>query len=113
MKIIVENLPANITTEKLKNIFDQIGAVESVKLKTDLLTRRPSGTGYVEMLLDVDAFRAVNCLNGATMNDRKIFLTEEQPLLARAKQLLEQGIKFQVLQQNLWTVFGSGKLPSV
>ena len=96
MKIIVENLPADITTEKLKSIFDQIGAVESVKLKTDLLTRRPSGTGYVEMLLDVDAFRAVNCLNGAIiMKDRKIFLTEEQPLLARAKQLLEQGIKFQ------------------
>lgn len=97
MKIVVENLPSDITAEKLKSMFDQVGAVESVKLKTELLTRRPSGTGYVEMSLEVDAFRAVNCFNGVTMSDRRIILTEEQPLLVRAKQFLEHGIKIQGL----------------
>ena len=95
MKIVVENLPTDITTEKLKGFFDQIGAVESVTIKTGLLTRRPSGTGYVEMPLEVDAFRAVNCFNGVKMNDRTICLTEELPLLVRAKHMLEQGMKIQ------------------
>jgi cold-inducible RNA-binding protein len=98
MKIFVENLPSDITEEGLKGVFAQVGAVESVKIKTELLTGRPSGSGYVEMYLDVDAFRAVNCLNGSTMKDRRITLKEAQPLLARAKRILEQSINRQGLK---------------
>src|SRR5271169_5406422 len=99
MKIIVENLSPDITEEGLKNIFGQIGTIESVRINTDLLSRRPKGSGYVEMSLDVDAFRAINCFNGASIKNKKITLKQAQPLLEKAKQILKHAILPQV--QNL------------
>ncbi|MGE5809595.1 MAG: RNA recognition motif domain-containing protein [Nitrospirota bacterium] len=87
-KIHVENLPCDISEERLRDIFAQIGSVESVKLETDLITRRPKCAGYVEMSLDVDAFRAVNCFDGATFKDRKIHVEEAKPFYERAKEVL-------------------------
>jgi RNA recognition motif-containing protein len=86
-RIYVENLPCDISEERLKDVFAQIGSVESVKLETDLITRRPKCAGYVEMSLDVDAYRAVNCFNGATFKDRKIHVEEAKPLYAKAKEM--------------------------
>jgi cold-inducible RNA-binding protein len=91
-KIIVENLPSDITEESLNNIFSQIGAVESVRIKTDILSRRPKGSGYVEMCLDVDAFRAINCFNGASFKDKKIILKEARPLVEQARHILKHAI---------------------
>jgi RNA recognition motif-containing protein len=92
MRIIVDNLPADVTEDRLKSFFDQIGTVESVKIKTALLTRRPSGSGYVDMTLDVDAYRAINCLNNAPFKDRRISLTEAQPLFEQAKHFLKHTV---------------------
>ncbi len=89
-RIYVENLPTDISEENLKDIFTQVGAVEAVKIQTDLITRHSKGSGYVQMLLDVDAFRAVNCFNGATLKDRKICLKEAKPFHERAKDMLRR-----------------------
>ncbi|MGC1454130.1 MAG: RNA-binding protein [Nitrospirota bacterium] len=85
MKISVENLPADITEERLKDVFGQMGEVQSVKLKTGLLTWQPNGQGIVDMTLEVDAYRAINCFEGATFKDRKIHVKETYPLLEKAK----------------------------
>ncbi len=87
-RIHVENLPCDISEKRLEDIFAQIGAVESVKLETDLITRRPKCAGYVEMSLDVDAERAINCFNGATFNDRKIHVSEAKPFYEWAREIL-------------------------
>jgi RNA recognition motif-containing protein len=84
-KIYVENLPCDITEEKLKDVFSQIGAVEAVRIQTDLLTLLNRCSGVVEMSLDVDAYRAVNCFNGATFKDRKIHVEEAKPFYEKAK----------------------------
>lgn len=89
MKISVENLPAGITEEGLKDVFGQIGEVQSVKLKTDLLTWRPNGNGIVDMALEVDAYRAINCFEGAAFNDKKIHVQEAYPLFEKAKNAFE------------------------
>jgi len=91
-KILIENLPPDVTEAALKDIFAQIGEVLSVKLNTDLFTQRPNGRGLVEMTLDVDAFRAVNCFDGATVKDRRIHLSETMPLLEWAKQMIVKNI---------------------
>jgi len=88
-KVLVENLACEITEEALKEVFAQVGCVESVSLETGLITRRPNGSGYVEMSLDVDAYRAVNCFNGATLKDRKIQVTEAVSAYERAIQMLQ------------------------
>ena len=85
MKISVENLPPDITEERLKDVFSQIGEVQSVKLKTDLLTWQPNGHGIVDMALEVDAYRAINCFEGASFKDRRIHVKEAYPLLEKAK----------------------------
>lgn len=95
-KIIIENLPSEMTEEGLKNVFGQIGAVESVRINTDLLSRRSKGSGYVEMSLDVDAFRAINCFNGASFKDKKVSLKAAQPLLEHAKYILRNSLLPQV-----------------
>ncbi|HUI67302.1 MAG TPA: RNA-binding protein [Nitrospirota bacterium] len=89
-KVRVENLPTDITKERLIDIFSQIGDVQSVTIKTDLLTGQPKGYGFVEMSLDVDAYRAINILDGTTFRDKRIHLKEEKPLIERAKEILTQ-----------------------
>ncbi len=89
-RIYVENLPKDISEENLKDIFAQVGAVEAVKIQTALLTRHSKGAGYIDMSLDVDAFRAVNCFDGAMLNDKKIHLKEAKPLHERAKDVLRR-----------------------
>jgi RNA recognition motif-containing protein len=92
-KIYVENLPADVTEERLKDTFAQIGEVEAVRLKTDLLTRRSKGSAFIEMALDIDAYRAINCFDGATIKDRKIHVSEDKPLFERAKAILAHKVQ--------------------
>ncbi|HET7318618.1 MAG TPA: hypothetical protein VFK23_05730 [Nitrospirota bacterium] len=87
-KVFVENLPCDITEERLKDVFMQVGAVGAVKIQKDLLTLQARCSGTVEMLLDVDAYRAVNCFNGARFRDRKIHVEEAKPLYEKARELL-------------------------
>ncbi len=84
-RIYVENLPSDITVERLKDLFAQIGEVQSVSIGADLLSRRPNGSCTIDMTLDIDAYRVVNCFEGATFKDRKIHLKEEQLLLQKAR----------------------------
>lgn len=89
-RIYVENLPSDITEDGLKDVFTQIGEVQSVKIRPDLLTiltSHPKGFGVVEMSLEVDAYRAVNFFEGATFKDSKIHVEEATPLLEKAKSL--------------------------
>lgn len=87
-RFYVENLPPDITPEKLKSIFDQIGEVQSVRIKTEYLTMRPKCSGVVDMALEVDAYRAINCFEGAEFKNGKIHLKEEDPLMEKARHVL-------------------------
>lgn len=89
MKISVENLPADMTEDRLKDVFGQIGEVQSVKLKNDLLTWQPKGQGIVDMTLEVDAYRAINCFENAAFKDKRIHVKEAYPLLEKAKNMFE------------------------
>jgi RNA recognition motif-containing protein len=84
-RLYVENLPPDITAERLKNIFDQVGEVQSVRIKTDYLTIRPKCSGVVDMALDVDAYRVVKCFEGATFKNGRIHLKEEDPRMEKAR----------------------------
>jgi len=89
MKIFIENLPPDITEEGLKSVFSQIGDVQSVKIKNDFLTWGPVRQGIVDMTLEVDGYRAINCFEGATFKERRIHVKEAHPLFEKAKIALE------------------------
>jgi RNA recognition motif-containing protein len=76
-KIYVGNLPFTATDSDIRALFSQHGSVESVALPTDRETGRPRGFGFVEMPA-ADAQRAIQALNGYSMNGRPLRVNEAQ-----------------------------------
>jgi RNA recognition motif-containing protein len=76
-KIYVGNLPFTANETEVRSLFSQHGTVESVALPTDRETGRPRGFGFVEMP-QADAARAIQALNGFSMNGRPLRVNEAQ-----------------------------------
>jgi RNA recognition motif-containing protein len=76
-KIYVGNLPFTATEADVRTLFAQHGNVESVSLPTDRETGRPRGFGFVEMS-QADSARAIQSLNGYSMNGRPLRVNEAQ-----------------------------------
>jgi cold-inducible RNA-binding protein len=76
-KIYVGNLPFTATEADVRTLFSQHGSVDSVALPTDRETGRPRGFGFVEMP-QADAARAIQALNGYSMNGRPLRVNEAQ-----------------------------------
>jgi RNA recognition motif-containing protein len=75
--IYVGNLPFSATEEELRTLFEQHGAVHSVKLISDRETGRPRGFGFVEMD-PAPAAQAIERLNGTDMGGRPLRINEAQ-----------------------------------
>jgi cold-inducible RNA-binding protein len=58
-------------------VFSQHGNVDAVSLPMDRETGRPRGFGFVEMS-QADAARAIQSLNGYSMNGRALRVNEAQ-----------------------------------
>lgn len=67
MKLYVENLPANMSTQDLEDLFTPYGDVTSARLLTTRHGGHPRGFGYVEML-KLHAERAIAELDGQRIN---------------------------------------------
>ena len=78
-KLYVGNLSYNVTEEELKEVFAPIGEVLSAKIITDAATGRSKGFGFVEMASDEDADKAISTLNGTTLLERQINVSEARP----------------------------------
>ncbi len=78
-KIYVGNLPYKVDEDALKEVFAKIGEVQSVKIITDAAMGRSKGFGFVEMASDEDAEKAIATLNGTTLIDRTLTVSEARP----------------------------------
>src|ERR1700689_5111966 len=76
-KIYVGNLPFTASEADVRALFSQHGNVDAVSLPTDRETGRPRGFGFVEMS-QADAARAIQSLNGYSMNGRPLRVNEAQ-----------------------------------
>ena len=74
-RIYVGNLPYSATEEEIRSLFEQHGAVHNVDVLMDRMTGRPRGFGFVEME-DPDAQKAIDKLNGYTMDGRPLRVNE-------------------------------------
>src|SRR5215469_14337993 len=63
-KLFVGNLSFQATEEDLRELFQQAGTVESVRIVTDQFTGRPRGFGFVEMATKEESAKAIEMLNG-------------------------------------------------
>jgi RNA recognition motif-containing protein len=79
MNIFVGSLPFSIDEADLRDSFGVYGTVTSVKIITDKFTGRSKGFGFVEMSSEEEALKAIQELNGATVEGRTIVVNKSEP----------------------------------
>lgn len=77
MNMFVGNLPFTVTEEELRTMFEEHGAIESLKLITDRETGRSRGFAFVEME-NAEADAAMKALNGKDMGGRNIKVNQAE-----------------------------------
>lgn len=82
-KLYVGNLSYNTTDASLKDAFSGMGEVESANVITDKMTGRSRGFGFVNMVNDAEAEAAIEKMNGADLEGRKLTVNEAKPLSER------------------------------
>lgn len=84
-KLYVGNLSYSTTEDDMRETFGKIGEVLSAKIITDSETGRSKGFGFVEMANDEDGDKAISSLNGSSLLDRSITVSEARPQKERSK----------------------------
>ncbi len=78
-KLYVGNLPYSADQQTLQDTFSQCGTVDSVNVITDRDTGQSKGFGFVEMSSDSEAQKAIQELNGSSLDGREIIVNEAKP----------------------------------
>ena len=78
-KLYVGNLPFSASEEDVRKLFAEAGTVQSVKIVIDASSGRPRGFGFVEMASEADAQKAISLLNGKTLMERALIVSEARP----------------------------------
>lgn len=79
MNLYVGNLSYNVKEADLREVMEEYGVVDSVKLIIDRDTRRSKGFAFVEMPESADAQKAIKELNGAEYEGRAMVVKEALP----------------------------------
>ena len=82
-KLYVGNLPYSVNQQSLQDTFSQCGTVDSVNVITDRDTGQSKGFGFVEMSSDSEAQKAIQELNGSSLDGREIKVNEAKPKAPR------------------------------
>ncbi len=83
-KLYVGNLPDSATEQTLKDTFSQCGTVDWATVITDRDTGQSKGFGFVEMSSDGEAQKAIQELNGSSLDGREITVNEARPQQKRS-----------------------------
>lgn len=78
MNIFVGSLPFSLEETKLKEVFEAYGEVSSVKIIIDKFSGRSKGFGFVEMPDDTMAQKAIDELNGSSVEGRSIVVNKSE-----------------------------------
>jgi RNA recognition motif-containing protein len=79
MNIYVGNLAYSVTEDDLKALFSDFGEVSAVNIVTDRPSGQSKGFGFVEMLNNSEADKAMKALNGSRLKDQIIKLSQAKP----------------------------------
>lgn len=78
-KLYVGNLSYDTGEAELQQLFETVGAVESARVMRDMATGRARGFGFVEMVSEEDARKAVTQLNETEFGGRRLNVNEARP----------------------------------
>jgi len=79
MNIFVAKLSYQTKEEKLRELFEQFGEVESAKIIFDKMAGRSKGFGFVEMPNENEALEAIEKLNDEVVDGRNIVVKKARP----------------------------------
>jgi cold-inducible RNA-binding protein len=79
MNLYVGNLSFETTESDLKELFDPLGQVQSVKIITDRYSGVSKGFGFVEMSTRAEGEKAIQELNSKMVRNREIIVNEARP----------------------------------
>ncbi|MAF83288.1 MAG: RNA-binding protein [Gammaproteobacteria bacterium] len=82
-KLYVGNLPYSADQTSLETTFSECGTVDSVNVITDRDTGQSKGFAFVEMSRDSEAQKAIQSLNGTSLDGREIKVNEAKPRAPR------------------------------
>jgi RNA recognition motif-containing protein len=77
-RLYVGNLSFHTTEDTLRTAFAQHGEVDEVKVVTDRETGRSRGFAFVSMADSAAAKRAIQSLNGFTLDSRELRVNEAE-----------------------------------
>ncbi len=78
-KLFVGNLSFNTTENDLHDAFAAHGTVVEANLMMDRATGRPRGFAFVTMATPEEAQKAIQAMNGATLDGRNLTVNEARP----------------------------------
>jgi RNA recognition motif-containing protein len=77
--IYVGNLSFSVGEAQLQELFGQKGTVDSVKVVRDAYTGKSRGFGFVNMAIEEEAQKAIEELNGYSLDERNLIVNEARP----------------------------------
>ena len=72
MKLIVLNLPRDLSEDELAKLFKNYGNIKACDLVMDAKTHKSKGFGFVEMALEHEGNIAIQGLHGSKLGKNKI-----------------------------------------
>jgi RNA recognition motif-containing protein len=79
MNIHVSNLSYSVTEDDLRTLFSSFGEVAVVNIIKERSSGQSKGFGFVEMLNNSEADKAMKALNGSKLKDQTIKLSQAKP----------------------------------
>jgi len=79
VNIYVGNLSREVTEDELRQEFEAFGKVTSVNIIKDRYSGESRGFGFVEMATKSEAQAAINELNGKSLGERTLSVSEARP----------------------------------
>ena len=79
MNIHVGNLSSAVTEEDLRKEFEAFGQVASVNIVKDRRSGQPKGFAFIEMPAKAEGAAAIASLQGKTLANRTLDITESHP----------------------------------
>jgi RNA recognition motif-containing protein len=78
-KLFVGNLSFETTSDEIRDLFSEVGPVESCQVITDRDTGRSKGFGFVEMNSKAEANTAKEKFDGQELHGRALKVDEAKP----------------------------------
>ncbi|MDX1638937.1 MAG: RNA-binding protein [Balneolaceae bacterium] len=77
--IYIGNLDYGVSSQDLRELFEEFGEVSSANVISDRESRRSKGFGFVEMENDEEAQKAIEELDGAEFEGRTLKVNVARP----------------------------------